>query len=79
MTDEQIALLQMQQDIREIKVDLRHHIYRTDLLEEAQTDLTKRVTPLEHHVAAWGGVGKALVVVGAIAALLKVFYDLFLR
>lgn len=57
-------------DMREVKTDLRHHIKRTEQNETALALLRAEVAPLKVHVAAWGGVGKALTVLGALGGLL---------
>lgn len=57
-------------DMREVKTDLRHHIKRTEQNEAALGLLRAEVSPLKVHVAAWGGVGKALAVLGTLGGLL---------
>jgi hypothetical protein len=56
-------------DLREVKADLRHHIRRTELNEESLTLLRSEVEPLKTHVAMWGGAGKLLAVLVALAGL----------
>lgn len=48
-------------------VNLNEHMRRTAVLE---TEIAKRLPPLEQHVAAWAGASKVMAVVGSILAML---------
>lgn len=67
----------IQQDVNSLKVTaaqqqtiLDEHMRRTEANEKALELAQQRLTPLEHHVTMWGGVGKALAVAGAVITLL---------
>jgi len=72
-------------DMNEIKCtinlqeqNLRHHVRRTNLLEENVKMLRKDFNPIKMHVAVVSGVTKALLglltAVGVIAGIVKVFF-----
>lgn len=51
-------------------VVLAEHQRRSAALEKYVDSVAARTTPLEKHVAMWGGAGKALAIIGAIGALI---------
>jgi len=70
-------------DIHDIKItlakmetDLRHHIRRTDLLQDEVKHWRKDLKPIQTHVAFINGLSKLLLVLaavaGAIAAIMTI-------
>ena len=66
----------MNDDIGEIKVSLKYHIKRTNLLEESIELLRKDVKPIERYVTIINGIlkliGLSSIIIGAIASFIKV-------
>jgi hypothetical protein len=58
------------------QVNIEEHIRRTELAEEAIKNITGRIVPIEKYVSAWGGVGKALMVLGAISGILVALFKI---
>ena len=84
MSDKEDLLLQhileIKDDIAEIKLDLRYHVKRTDLAEENLKILRSELKPVEKHVEQMQGalnlvkiVSVVLGVVIAIAAVVEFF------
>lgn len=74
----------MQEDINEIKIvltkietDLRHHIKRTDILEDEVRAWRKDFEPIQKHVGFVNGLGKLLLVVAALTTTIVGFVALF--
>lgn len=77
-------ILKISTDLADMKVTLARqhvsldeHMRRTLAIEKHIELHAGRIVPLEAHVAAWAGVGKAIVflgvILGAAAALWKMF------
>lgn len=60
---------QVLERLARIEANLAEHMRRSDTLEAMHADLSARVIPLEAHVAGWAGAGKALAVLGTLAAV----------
>ena len=70
-------LTEIKVHLAEIKVDLRHHIRRTEILEGDVRSWRKDILPIQKHVTIVSGVFKLLlaatVVATAVAALIPLF------
>ena len=53
--------------LAEIKVDLKYHIKRTDLLDVELRALREDLEPVERHVAFVTGLGKFVIFIAIIA------------
>ena len=69
-------LKEIRRDLGDIKVvqgkhheSLQAHMRRTEIAEEVLEDHRARFQPLEAHVSAWSGVGKALTIASLIGGL----------
>ena len=67
----------MQNDINEIKItlgkietDIRHHIKRTDLLEDEIRKWRHDMEPIHKHVGFVNGLGKLSIVLAAISTVI---------
>ena len=74
MTPEQLErLLDEVAEIRAVlarnTASLEVHMARTELLEEAVAEQSKRIKPLETHIAMWAGAGKFLTLAVLVAGL----------
>ena len=65
-------------DQAEIKRDIKHHIQRTNLLEENMQYLRKEFNPIKTHVAITGAVTKGLLWVVSILGGVAAIYNLFM-
>lgn len=71
LVDIKISQVEMQQD-------LKHHIKRTNLLEDSVTMMREEIAPIKTHVAIVGAIAKsAIIVIGAIASLVAIYKALF--
>lgn len=65
------------EDTLEIKGDLRTHIYRTALAEEAIHKLRQQITPLEKSHYAWGLFAKIIIATTALVAAIGGIFRVF--
>ena len=73
----QKELTEIKVHLAEIKVDLKHHIKRTELLEGEVREWRRDMDPVKKHVTVVSGIGKLLgilaMVAGATAAIVSLF------
>ena len=62
-----------------IQKDLQHHIYRTELAEEAIQELKQALQPVQSHVLVVQGMGKVLAWLGSIAIALTAVYKSLMK
>ena len=67
---------QIKVDMAEIKVDLKHHIKRTELLEDEVRAWRNDLKPVQKHVTIINGLGHILLwaaaISGAIVGILQI-------
>lgn len=68
-------ILEIKEDIAEIKADLFHHVKRTDIAEENLKILRAELKPVEKHVERVTGAIKLLSGILVVAAVVKVFIE----
>jgi len=73
----------MKEDLQEIKVllaeiktDLRHHIKRTDMLDEEIKIFRKVLQPIREHVSFVGTLGRFVTIAAAVAMAIAAFIAL---
>ena len=73
----------MKEELQEIKVilakievDLRHHIRRTDILEDSMKELLKEIKPVQRHVSVVNAIGKLMLGISAISAAIATILSL---
>ena len=59
-------ILEIKDDIAEIKVDLRYHVKRTDIAEENLKMLREELKPVDKHVEQMRGALNLLKVLGIV-------------
>ena len=74
----------MKEDINEIKImlanietDIRHHIKRTDLLEEEVRAWRRDMEPVQKHITVVNGLGKLLLILAAVASAVAAMFASF--
>lgn len=60
-------LTEIKVHLAEIKVDLRHHMKRTELLEDEVRAWREDLKPVQRHVNVVRGLGTVLMIVAAVA------------
>lgn len=69
-------LTEIKVSLAEIKVDLRHHIKRTELLELEVKEWRNDMKPVQKHVTMVNGAGKLLGTASIITAIAVGIYRL---
>jgi len=76
-------LTDMRVDIAEIRKDLAHHIYRTELAEKGlqitRQELKLRMEPVERHIHRIEGVVKAVGIFALLAGIGSGLYTFAMR
>lgn len=63
--------------LAEIKIDLKHHMKRTELLEDEVREWRKDIEPVQEHITVVTGIGRLLgllaIIAGGIAAVISLY------
>jgi hypothetical protein len=60
-------LTEIKVTLAEIKVDLRHHIKRTELLENEVREWRSDIEPVQKHIGFINGLGKLLGILAVLS------------